>query len=1065
MAQTVGMKLALEGEAQYKAGLQQIQQKSKELAAEMKAVVSAGAGQEKQMEVLSRQISNQRGLIDQLTKKYESQKKGIEDTKKAIEDAKKAYGENSTEVQKLETQLTKQETALSKTKTQINNETDALNKMEKAETDASNETEDLGNETEKAGEKAKKAGNDGFTVFKGIVADLAASAIKSTIGTLKAFGEAVIDLGKQSISGYAEMEQLVGGVEKLFGDDMRTVIDNANNAFMTAGMDANSYMETVTGFSASLISSLGGDTKAAAQIADQAIADMSDNANTFGTDMESIQNAYQGFAKGQYNMLDNLKLGYGGTKTEMQRLVKDAEKLNKSFKAQRDASGELELAYSDIIEAIHIVQTDMNITGTTAREASKTIEGSIASTKAAWKNLINSLGDSNADIKGLARNVVDSAMNVAKNVMPIIENLVKSIPSVLSSLLKTIKSSGIIQSVISSVKEIFGELVRALPDIIGTLFDAAAELVANIDIKALVKSAFDMFNSIIKSIIPRLPELLTQLVTGIIEALPSLFVGVGETIYNIFNGLFGGYSQFDEMKDILDRQSEAWDSVTSAMGSTVGQIEADAGTWQSQWDMLKQITDEDGKVKDGYHGIAQVLVDELNQELGTNISLVKGQISDYKTLQNEIDKLIEKKRAELILQAEEEAYAEALKMRPELVQAVTDAEAGLKAAQDELTAAQREYDGLVQSGGDLTMVNARIDNAKRGLSDMQMALDEATSNLAENTALQTQYMNDYTAVMSGDYNALGTVVRNYTGNTKDDLISYGKTLQSQLQQDQINLDAWEAELASNYSEQAATQVQYYRDRISTDKQNIDAINKLIEQGGKDFSAGYVNGMLSKGSEVDQTAKDIANKAINGVKNTQQSQSPSRVTNTLGQNFGQGYANGISSQSGSVLSKASSLARSASNSLSSASGSAYSAGQNTGSGFASGLGSMAGMVWNAARNIASNALSSIKSFLGINSPSKETMWLGEMLGEGLALGIKDSTKEAVSAMQGMAGEVLSVGFRANSPVVTGRPASGISNSYSMPITVYGAPGQDVNELAEIVIDKMQMQIIGSEAVYA
>ncbi|MBQ1287795.1 MAG: phage tail protein, partial [Erysipelotrichaceae bacterium] len=288
-------------------------------------------------------------------------------------------------------------------------------------------------------------------------------------------GKAAVDFGKQVVMSYAEFEQLEGGVKKLFGDeDAATVIRNAQNAFKTAGMSANEYMETVTSFSASLISSLGDDTAQAARLADIAIRDMSDNANTFGTDIQSLQNAYQGFAKGQYNMLDNLKLGYGGTKSEMERLIKDAEKLNTSFKAQRYSNGDLAMSFSDIVAAIDIVQGKMQITGTTAREASGTISGSIDTMKAAFQNFVTGLGMNNADIDMLLGNLVEAFQNVVTNIQPIVERLIDYIPGIVSAVIPVLQ--GMAPDLVRTAAELFTAFVNAiigvLPDLIPVAIDA-----------------------------------------------------------------------------------------------------------------------------------------------------------------------------------------------------------------------------------------------------------------------------------------------------------------------------------------------------------------------------------------------------------------------------------------------------------------------------------------------------------------------------------------------------------------------------------------------------------------
>ena len=236
----------------------------------------------------------------------------------------------------------------------------------------------------------------------------------------KASATAIVALGTAAVKSYADFEQLSGGVETLFGKNATTVMKNAEKAYKTAGLSANEYMETVTSFSASLLQSLGGDTKKAAQYADQALTDMADNANKMGTSMEMIQNAYQGFAKQNYTMLDNLKLGYGGTKTEMERLIADAAKLDSSIQAN-------DLSFGNIVKAINAVQTEMGITGTTALEAEETISGSAASMKAAFSNFLTSLASDNMDTKESFEELKETTSVFLENLVPKIQAVFESI--------------------------------------------------------------------------------------------------------------------------------------------------------------------------------------------------------------------------------------------------------------------------------------------------------------------------------------------------------------------------------------------------------------------------------------------------------------------------------------------------------------------------------------------------------------------------------------------------------------------------------------------------------------
>ena len=259
--------------------------------------------------------------------------------------------------------------------------------------------------------KVKNWGNkiSAWTIAKGqMIGNFATKAIQTV-------GRIAKDTVKQAFNNFAEYEQLVGGVDTLFKESSKKVQDYAAKAYMTSGVSANKYMETVTSFSASLLQSLGGDTDKAADIADMAMIDMSDNVNKMGSSMESVQNAYRGFAKQNYMMLDNLKLGYGGTKTEMQRLLKDAEALTGK---KYDISH-----LSDVYEAIHAIQEEMGIAGTTQKEAMETVSGSMNAAKAAWQDVLTAIG-SGKDIKKTIKNFASTAKTALKNAAPVVRQAV-----------------------------------------------------------------------------------------------------------------------------------------------------------------------------------------------------------------------------------------------------------------------------------------------------------------------------------------------------------------------------------------------------------------------------------------------------------------------------------------------------------------------------------------------------------------------------------------------------------------------------------------------------------------
>lgn len=331
--------------------------------------------------------------------------------------------------------------------------------------EANNAIDETTGKAERAqGKLGKALGKIGSAAVKvGAVAGAGIAAVATGIGALT----------KQAIGEYSNYEQLVGGVETLFKDSSDKVVKYANDAYKTAGLSANEYMDTVTSFSASLLQGLGGDTDKAAEIANQAIVDMSDNANKMGTDMASIQNAYQGFAKQNYTMLDNLKLGYGGTASEMARLINDSGVLGDTVEVTADTVNDV--SFDKIIEAIHVIQDNMDITGTTAKEVSTTIQGSIGMMKSAWTNFLTGMADPDQDFDALLGNLVDSVVTVADNLIP---RITATLPRIVQGISKLIQSLAphipplleqLIPALIKGAIQIVAVLIKDLPNILKSL--------------------------------------------------------------------------------------------------------------------------------------------------------------------------------------------------------------------------------------------------------------------------------------------------------------------------------------------------------------------------------------------------------------------------------------------------------------------------------------------------------------------------------------------------------------------------------------------------------------------
>lgn len=612
-----GGAVKLTGESEYKRALKQINQTLKETTADLKLVTAQYANNDKSIAALTtkqaalnKQYDAQASKVKTLQAQYSAMSSQYAQNKanhealtkslatetdklKAIEaesgKTSKEYQAQAQVVSDLSSELTKSsknieqnETAMSKMKVELTNATTEMtktgNELEKLDSsiqDASKSSEDLGSNVEDSGKKAADAANGGFTVFKGVLADLTSSAIKGAINGLKSLGSAAVGLAKDSIASYADYEQLVGGVETLFGaqgmsldeyaksvgqtvDEARGkyndlmvaqdyVLQDAADAYKTAGMSANEYMENVTSFSASLISSLDGDTVAAAEAANRAIIDMSDNANKMGTDIGSIQNAYQGFAKQNYTMLDNLKLGYGGTKEEMERLLADAEKLSGQ---EYDISN-----LNDVYEAIHVVQEEMGITGTTAKEAASTISGSTNMMKGAWSNLLTGIADDNADFEGLIDDFIESVMAVADNLIPRIQTTIqgmaklatqllqKLVPQVVAMVPPLLKST--LPMLLEAVKSVLDAILAVLPEILPVIADLIPQIVTTIvsllpDIISagidIILALIDGITETIPQLIDMLPELIQSIVNTLIDKLPKII----ETGINLLMALING---------------------------------------------------------------------------------------------------------------------------------------------------------------------------------------------------------------------------------------------------------------------------------------------------------------------------------------------------------------------------------------------------------------------------------------------------------------------------------------------------------------------------------------------
>lgn len=493
------------------------------------------------------------GNTELLRQKQELLSKAVGETKDKLEQLKDAekqlkdsgIDENSAQFQSLRREIIETESSLDDLTRAANQSNTALEK--------------IGATADKVASGARK------------VADATAGISRAAQAGLAAAAAATVKI----VDSYADYEQLIGGVETLFKGDAKTLVNYANNAYKTAGLSANAYMETATGFAASLVSSLGGDTRKAVEMADMAITDMADNANKMGSDIQSIQNAYQGFAKQNYTMLDNLKLGFGGTKEEMQRLLEEAEALSG---VKYDIGN-----YADIVNAIHVIQTEMGITGTTAKEAEGTISGSIAAFKASVSNLLAGMGDANADVGQLTDNMIAAFQTMADNIIPILQNIWDHLPGGAKFALIGMGAVAAISPVagaIANISSAVSTLTTILPAVssgLSGIFGAVTSFVAANPIVLIIAAIVALV-----ALIATKGDEIQALLQKLDDWLQGVFARDWTEVFGpVLGGILNGF--FANVKAVWDSIKQTFDGIIDFIRGVF------TGDWQRAWEGVKEI--------------------------------------------------------------------------------------------------------------------------------------------------------------------------------------------------------------------------------------------------------------------------------------------------------------------------------------------------------------------------------------------------------------------------------------------------------------------------------------------
>lgn len=570
MGTSFGGTVKLTGESEYRKALREITTNLKQVSSELKLTNT-------QFSVGDKTIKDTKISYTNMNTTIQQQKEKVNNLRQALKETEIQYGSNNEKVKNF--------------KTQLNNAEMQLIKMEEETNKSNKELKNMKDGFDDAGQGALKFGD---ILKANVLGDAIVGGIKALGNAVKEVGSTIINVGKQALNSYADYEQLIGGVETLFKDNASTVENYANNAYKTAGLSANDYMETVTSFSASLLQSLNNDTAKSAEVADMAITDMSDNANKMGTDMSMIQNAYQGFAKQNYTMLDNLKLGYGGTKSEMERLLKDAQKISG---VKYDITN-----LNDVYQAIHVIQGELGITGTTAKEASTTIQGSLSSMKSAWQNMLTGIGTGNTENIGkLVNNLANSVITASKNILPRVKEIANGIVSVLPQIIGQINEnlpmlldSGvqILNTLMDGIITNFPAIMTGANQIINTLLSSLTNMLPQI-----LDMGIQLIVSLVQGIAQQLPALIPQMVDAVILMVDSLLDNIDLIIdagIQLLMGLADGLIEalpklIEKAPEIIQKLCDAFirnfPKIVKAGGELIGKLVA--GITGAFWKLLE----------------------------------------------------------------------------------------------------------------------------------------------------------------------------------------------------------------------------------------------------------------------------------------------------------------------------------------------------------------------------------------------------------------------------------------------------------------------------------------------
>lgn len=1055
-----GGAVKLTGESEYRTALKNITQNLREVSSQLQLNTAKYDANDKSVRNLAKQeqdlnkiYKTQESEVAKLRSAYDSFNKKVEEQVKAHADLEKTYKQEKTELDRIEKTLgttSKEyqdqkkkvddlEKALIKSRQENDNNRNALSRMgvalNKAETDlikTAKEMDNLGKEAKDTGNKVKNAG-EGFTVFKGVLSNLYTKGITLAIDGLKKLGSLAISVGKQALESYADYEQLVGGVETLFKDSAKEVQNYANIAYKTAGLSANQYMETVTSFSASLLQGLNGDTAKSAKIADMAIQDMADNANKMGTSMETVQNAYQAFAKGNFTLLDNLKLGYGGTKEEMARLINESGVMGDTLITTGQKGNFATVSFDKMIEAIHKVQTNMGITGTTAKEASETITGSVASMKSAWKNLLTGIADGNQDFSKLVKNFVDSVVTAGKNIVPRVKEIVEGIKRLLNSIVTDVFPR--IKKEIPQLKpliEVFEWFIKNKDKVV-TAIKAMVTAFAVAKIAQFTKSISDGSKELlvlVKNIIATTTATTTnttaivantgatvagttatqaltvaqKLLNKVWQANPIGVVVAGAVaLVAVMNKLTeqskkladqekANYEDIQMTTKAVRDNKEAWDELTQTRQDTINTGMTEISNYKALYNELESIVDANGKVKEGYEARASFITTQLKDALGIEIELIGNQVQGMQNLRDSIDQVIEKKKAQIILNSQEEQYTEAVNKQMEAVRQLTELQNRLAEEKgketeinNQLTKAQNDYTTAVTSGlgiigianqyrhdKELKLAKERKATYEQGVKDLENSISQQQSLIAEYTYNIGQYESNMALAHEGKYSEMTNVTWDYVQNYQNATDAEKAMLEGNVENTKKLINVLKESRTEANAEIIDSEIAKNERVLAEQQKTLDEYNAKTTSALKDTQLIWNEGLDDQLSEITGSKVEFRDAGNDQI---------------------QAYMDGVAVGQPKTKEQMAKLTSDAIYEISKQKTNATTAGEDLIDGINNGIGNQRKQsgVFGTIFNFGQRLLANLRASLQEKSPSKATKEMGQYLLEGLGLGIEKEEK--------------------------------------------------------------------------